>query len=103
MPLNGQRAQKYLQKFDFESLFIEELGWDTVGLALRARCDRVTLPFEVEGEYFDVVSITQKRGFTVFKCITPEIPTRPIRVKLDRQLTDYSKSHLLVFGDEGKT
>jgi hypothetical protein len=24
-------------------------------------------------------------------------------VKLDRQLTDYSKSHLLVFGDEGKT
>ncbi len=95
MPLNRQRAQKYLQKFDFESLFIEELGWDTV--------DRVTLPFEVDGEPFEVVSITQKRGFTVFKCITPEIPTRPIRVKLDRQLTDYSKSHLLVFGDEGKT
>ena len=95
MPLNRQCAQKYLQKFDFESLFIEELGWDTV--------DRVTLPFEVDGEPFEVVSITQKRGFTVFKCITPEIPTRPIRVKLDRQLTDYSKSHLLVFGDEGKT
>jgi len=95
MPLNRQRAQKYLQKFDFESLFIEELGWDTV--------DRVTLPFEVDGEPFDVVSIAQKRGFTVFKCITQEIPLRPIRVKLDRQLTDYSKSHLLVFGDEGKT
>ncbi|WP_448572895.1 Eco57I restriction-modification methylase domain-containing protein [Trichothermofontia sp.] len=92
---NRQRAQKYLQQFDFESLFIEELGWDTV--------DRVTLPFEVDGEPFDVVSIAQKRGFTVFKCITPAIPDRPIRVKLDRQLTDYSKSHLLVFGDEGKT
>ncbi len=95
MPLNRQRAQKYLQTFDFESLFIEELGWDTV--------DRVTLPFEVDGEPFEVVSIAQKRGFTVFKCITPEIPARPIRVKLDRQLTDYSKSHLLVFADEGKT
>jgi len=95
MPLDRQRAQKYLQTFDFESLFIEELGWDTV--------DRVTLPFEVDGEPFEVVSIAQKRGFTVFKCITPEIPARPIRVKLDRQLTDYSKSHLLVFGDEGKT
>ncbi len=95
MPLHRQRAQKYLQTFDFESLFIEELGWDTV--------DRVTLPFEVDGEPFEVVSIAQKRGFTVFKCITPEIPTRPIRVKLDRQLTDYSKSHLLVFADEGKT
>ncbi|WP_202925279.1 type IIL restriction-modification enzyme MmeI [Myxacorys almedinensis] len=95
MSLNRARAQKYLQKFDFESLFIEELGWDTV--------DRVTLPFEIDGEFFEVVAIAQKRGFTVFKCITPEIPARPLRVKLDRQLTDYSKSHLLVFGDEGKT
>jgi type I restriction-modification system DNA methylase subunit len=95
MPLNRAHAQKYLQKFDFESLFIEELGWDTV--------DRVTLPFEVDGEPFEVVAISEKRGFTVFKCITPEIPARPLRVKLDRQLTDYSKSHLLVFGDEGKT
>jgi hypothetical protein len=40
--LNRSRAQKYLQKFDFESLFIEELGWDTV--------DRVSLPFEIDGE-----------------------------------------------------
>jgi hypothetical protein len=95
MSLHRDRTQKYLQKFDFESLFIEELGWDTV--------DRVTLPFEVDGEPFEVVAIAQKRGFTVFKCITPEIPARPVRVKLDRQLTDYSKSHLLVFGDEGKT
>jgi hypothetical protein len=39
MSLHRQRAQKYLQTFDFESLFIEELGWDTV--------DRVMLPFEI--------------------------------------------------------
>ena len=95
MPLNRQRAQKYLQKFDFESLFIEELGWETT--------PRVTLPFEIDGEFFEVLSIAEKRGFTVFKCISPEIPARPVRVKLDRQLMDYSKSHLLVFGDERKT
>jgi hypothetical protein len=95
MSLNRNRAQQYLQKFDFESLFIEELGWDTV--------DRVMLPFEVEGEPFEVVAIAQKRGFIIYQCITPEIPARPLRVKLDRQLTDYSKSHLLVFGNEGKT
>jgi hypothetical protein len=95
MPLNRQRAQKYLQKFDFESLFIEELGWDTV--------DRVTLPFEIDNHYFEVTSIAQKRGFIVYQCLTSEIPARPLRVKLDRQLTDYSKSHLLVLGDEGKT
>ena len=93
--LHRQRAQKYLQQFDFESLFIEELGWDTV--------DRVTLPFEIDGEAFEVISIAQKRGFIVYQCLTPEIPARPTRVKLDRQLTDYSKSHLLIFGDAGKT
>jgi Eco57I restriction-modification methylase len=92
--LNRNRAQKYLQKLDFESLFIEELGWDTV--------DRVSLPFEIDGEPFEVVSIAQKRGFIVYQCITSAIPARPLRVKLDRQLTDYSKSHLLIFGDEGK-
>ena len=95
MTLNRKRAQKYLQKFDFESLFIEELGWDTIA--------PVTLPFEIDGEFFEVISIAQKRGFTVFKCMTIELPARTIRVKLDRQLTEYSKSHLLVFGDEGKT
>jgi hypothetical protein len=57
--LNRSRAQKYLQKFDFESLFIEELGWDTV--------DRVSLPFEIDGEPFEVVSIAQKRGFIVYQ------------------------------------
>lgn len=94
MLLNRNRAQKYLQKFDFESLFIEELGWDTV--------DRVSLPFEVDGEPFEVAAIAQKRGFIVYQCTTSKIPVRPVRVKLDRQLTDYSKSHLLVFGDEAK-
>jgi len=93
--LNRNRAQKYLKTFDFESLFIEELGWDTI--------DRLVLPFEVEGEQFEVVSIAQKRGFVVYQCVTSEMPTRPVRLKLERQLTDYRKAHLLVFGDEDKT
>lgn len=32
-----------------------------------------------------------------------EIPTRSIRLKINCQLTGYSKSHLLVFRDAGKT
>ncbi|HIK23137.1 MULTISPECIES: hypothetical protein [unclassified Thermosynechococcus] len=58
MPLNWQRAQKYLQKFDFGSLFIEELGWDTV--------DRATPPLEIDGHAFEVVSISQKWGFIIY-------------------------------------
>jgi hypothetical protein len=95
MTLNRQSALKYLQTFDFESLFIEELGWDTV--------DRVKLPLEVDGgEVFEVVAIAQKRGFIVYQCLTEVIPARSVRVKLDRLLTEFSKSHLLVFGDGAK-
>ena len=91
MTINRQRALKYLQKFDFESLFIEELGWDSA--------DRVKLPFEVDGQAFEVMAIAQKLGFMVYQCLVAEIPVRSVRVKLDRKLTEYSKSHLLVFGD----
>ncbi|QUS62573.1 Eco57I restriction-modification methylase domain-containing protein [Synechocystis sp. PCC 7338] len=95
MKLNRTRTRKYLQKFDFESLFIEELGWDTI--------DRIALPLEIDEDIFEAIAIAQKRGFMVYYCSTPEIPERKVRLALDRQLSDYSKSHLLIFGDEAQT
>ncbi|WP_228024239.1 hypothetical protein [Synechocystis salina] len=95
MKLNRTRTQKYLKNFDFESLFIEELGWDTI--------DRIALPLEVDEDIFEAIAIAQKRGFTVYYCSTTEIPERKVRLALDRQLSDYSKSHLLIFGDEAQT
>ncbi|UAJ74603.1 ATP-binding protein (plasmid) [Synechocystis sp. PCC 7339] len=95
MKLNRTRTQKYLKNFDFESLFIEELGWDTI--------DPIALPLEVDEDIFEAIAIAQKRGFMVYYCSTPEIPERKVRLALDRQLSDYSKSHLLIFGDEAQT
>ena len=89
--LNRKRTQNYLQQFDFESLFIEELGWDTV--------DPLTLQLEVSEKIFAVEAIAHKRGFTVYQCISEAIPERKIRLQLDGQLTEFSKSHLLIFGD----
>jgi len=95
MPLNRQRCQRYLQQCDLESLFIEELGWDTV--------DPLPLDFEIDGEPFAVTAIAQKRGVIIYQCVTSEIPPQPTWVKLEGQLTEYTKSHLLVFVDEDKT
>ncbi|AFY39856.1 putative transcriptional regulator [[Leptolyngbya] sp. PCC 7376] len=95
MKLNRKRTEKYLKDFDFESLFIEELGWD--------EADAVTIPLEVDEEEFDAEAIAQKRGFTVYQCICEKIPLRKIQKQLDSQLTVYSKSHLLIFGDEAQT
>jgi hypothetical protein len=95
MKLDRKSTRRYLDQFDFESLFIEELGWDVV--------DPVTIPLELDQDIFEAEAIAQKRGFTVYQCMGSEIPERKIRLKLDRTLTEYSKSHLLIFGDqEGK-
>ncbi|HIK28605.1 MAG TPA: hypothetical protein IGR89_11130, partial [Oscillatoriaceae cyanobacterium M7585_C2015_266] len=51
--LNRSRAHQYLQQFDFESLFIEELGWDTV--------NRETLSLEIAQQSFEINSIAEKR------------------------------------------
>ena len=95
MPLNRQRCQRYLQQCDLESLFIEELGWDTV--------DPLPLDFEIDGEPFAVTAISQKRGFLIYQCVTSKIPLKPTWVKLEGFLTEYTRSHLLVFVDEDKT
>jgi len=95
MKLNRKRTQSYLQQFDFESLFIEELGWDTV--------DPLTLQLEVSETIFAVEAIAHKRGFTVYQCISEAIPERKVRLQLDGQLTEFSKSHLLIFGDSLQT
>ncbi|MDB9494587.1 hypothetical protein PN441_17300 [Spirulina major CS-329] len=93
--LNRSRAQRYLAEFDFEALFIEELGWDGV--------DGPGLPLTIAEATVEAVPIAQKRGFVVYQCIGEAIPARSLRVKLERRLMEYSQSHVLVFGDLGRT
>jgi type I restriction-modification system DNA methylase subunit len=95
MKLNRKRTENYLKTFDFESLFIEELGWDTL--------DHLQIPLEVQEQIFPVETIAQKRGFTVYQCVSETIPERKLQKQLDRQLTEYSQSHLLIFTDQAQT
>ncbi len=40
MPLNFEQTRKLLQSFDFQALFIEELGWDRYTTTLDVSIDR---------------------------------------------------------------
>ncbi len=93
--LNRSRAQRYLTGFDFEALFLEELGWDGV--------DGPGLPLELDAASFEVTPIAQKRGFVVYQCIRDELPAPKLRKQLAKRLKEYSQAHLLVFGDAGRT
>ncbi len=95
MPLHRSRTKQYLDRCDFESLFIEELGWDKGNL--------VKLDLTIGTENISVRSIAEKRGFTVFDCEVLELPDRSRSMKIDRQLTEYSRSHILIFSTQSKS
>ena len=94
MPVDRQWVRTYLKQFDFESLFIEELGWDVVDLNV--------IPVGVEDVPYQAQAVAQKRGMTVYQC-QPEngggIPDNSVRRKIDHQINQYTREHLIIYTD----
>lgn len=82
-------VRKCLKAFDFNTLFREHLGWDNF---------HTNLDIQVNGTNFSLQAIAQKRGFAAY--LSPFIPERPIRLKLDHQLTKSSREHLIIYADQ---
>lgn len=94
MPLHLERTRNYLRKFEFENLFIDELGWDI---------HSQQLPVSVDEEIYALEAIAIKRGVIAFLCNCPEdIPLHAVRRKIDRQVTKSHQEHFIVFVDEEK-
>ena len=66
------RIREQLRAFDFNKLFIEELGWDR-------HTSRLDVP--MDGRVFSLTAVAQKRGTVVYVCDplgTARLPiTRP--------------------------
>ena len=64
MQINRNRISQLLKDFEFETLLIEELGWD------RHREEVATEIREREGDESEYIltTIAQKRGMAVFLC-----------------------------------
>lgn len=95
MPFNRSRVRDALKKFDFESLFIEELGWD------RYRPQPVTL--SIDGAEFLLEAIAEKRGMVAF-LIDPKVnatraPVHAIRRKIENQVRRIAHEHLIIYVD----
>ena len=84
--INGIRG--CLRKRDFATLFREHLGWDN---------DQGTVTVEVGGSAFTFDAVAQKRGFRILHC--PQIPDRPLRIRLDNKVAALAYEHLLIFSD----
>ena len=79
MPARFDRnaVRSHLEHFAFQSLFIEELGWDHGGIDLEVL---------VRGRTFALHAIAHKRGLVAYQCVAasddtfPDHPTRQKRM-----------------------
>ena len=98
MTTDQQLRQEYLREFDFETLFIEELGWDVL--------DREVNPVSVEGFDYVLTPVAEKFGFAIFEC-SPDadgnIPATPVRRKIDTQVAKIAFEHMIIFADAERT
>ncbi len=94
--LNLERARTLLQQFDFDNLFIEELGWDRY---------REELPIEVGNNTFNLRAVAEKRGLVVFLVRTTEtdFPTYAVRRKIERKAAKIRHEHLIIYVDQTQT
>ncbi len=96
MAMDLARAREYLRALDFESLFIEELGWDI---------HRTKTEVSVDGQKFSLAGIAEKHGMAVLAC-TPRAtdvpPDYQTRLKIERQVVKLVHEHILVFVDKDK-
>lgn len=90
MPFDFARARPLLQSGNLSKLFVEELGWEP---------HRQKLTLKVAAQQFSLEAIAEKRGFTAWLCACTDggLPDHATRLKLDRQLTETSFEHLIVF------
>ena len=97
MEINRDRIRQLLRDFEFETLFIEELGWDRHTQSINITIDEI--------EYL-LTAVAQKRGMVVFLCsATPDgpIPDPQIRRKIQREVARSVLEHLIIHTDAEQT
>ena len=102
MQINRDQIRQLLRDFEFETLWIEELGWD------RHREEVATEIREREGDESEYIltTIAQKRGMAVFLCparTDGSIPDYAIRRKIQREVAKSVHEHLIIYTDAGQT
>jgi len=93
--INRSRVREALKAFDFDRLFIEELGWD------RHRLRPVTAT--VDGSTYQLHAIAEKRGMVAFLCDALDAaPDYAVRRKIENQARRAAHEHLIIYIDRAR-
>jgi Eco57I restriction-modification methylase len=93
MKINRQKALNYLKKFDFESLFIEELGWDNP--------NNDSLVIKHNDNCYNLTAVAQKRGLTVYHCTSKNgiFPDSKTRKYIASEISSHSFENIIIYAD----
>jgi Alw26I/Eco31I/Esp3I family type II restriction m6 adenine DNA methyltransferase len=94
MELNFKLARNLLYNFQFEDLFIEELGWSQP-------TRRKAIPLEIEQQIYEYKCIAELSGVAVFEVSAANgaIPERKNHAAIYQEITKLKAENLLIFID----
>jgi RNA polymerase primary sigma factor len=115
-----QRVQQRVRAGEFNTLFLEELGWDRAvlsfsvtllepgqrGLGRPDAAAPYVAPSALESHTFTLNAVAQKCGMTVFVCSPlPDgtIPNAPTRYRLQHRAMKVARENILVFANAANT
>ncbi|WP_293355437.1 MULTISPECIES: DNA methyltransferase [unclassified Microcoleus] len=98
MPQTLEQSRQLLQDFEFNKLFVQQLGWDNPS-------SPKTIPAEIEGETYSRKQIAQLLGVVVYEITTAigNIPNAAKRLTIYREIVQISRENILIFIDANRT
>ena len=95
--LDRNKVRVCLEKFDLQSLFIEELGWDHGGADTEAT---------VAGHTFALKAIAHKRGMIAYRYVADSeeaFPDYPTRQKIEKAVAKCVREHIIIYTPSDRT
>ena len=90
----AEPVRQAIQDFDFERLFLDELGWDH---------PPANQSVPVEGLNYHLEAVAEKSGLAAYIHRSAIVPPRALRMRIERGLAKQVHEHLLVFVDDART
>lgn len=97
MPVDLARCRALLDAADFDTLFIERLGWDR---------HKSSLSVATAAGTFSLRGFAEKRGFAAFLCQPDQrgrIPDHQMRAAIDREIAKSAREHVIVYVNADRT
>lgn len=85
--MSSHRLLNLVDKRDFRTLFIEELGWDNP--------DHTDVHHKVDGTTYTLTNIASFKGLRIWHC--PQLPPRPVQRQIDVLVGQDTLERLVIF------